>query len=41
MEKAVPFVQDEMTVQDIDTPEDWEIAEMKYRLLYGDKGTQR
>lgn len=41
MENAVPFVQDEMTVQDIDTPEDWEIAEMKYRILYGDKGAQR
>ncbi len=41
MENAVPFVQDEMTVQDIDTPEDWEIAEMKYRILYGDEGAQR
>lgn len=36
MENVVPFVQDEMTVQDIDTPEDWKIAEMKYRLLYMD-----
>ena len=34
MENVVPFVQDEMLVQDIDTPEDWKIAEMKYRLLY-------
>ncbi|MBD5470239.1 MAG: pseudaminic acid cytidylyltransferase [Lachnospiraceae bacterium] len=33
MENVAPFIQDEMTVQDIDTPEDWEIAEMKYRLL--------
>ena len=33
MENVVPFVQDEMLVQDIDTPEDWKMAEMKYRLL--------
>lgn len=33
MENIVPFVQDEMTVQDIDTPEDWKIAEMKYSIL--------
>ena len=35
MENAVPFIQDEMTVQDIDTLKDWEMAEMKYRLLRG------
>ena len=35
MENAVPFVQDEKYVQDIDTPEDWEIAEMKYQLMQG------
>lgn len=33
MENAVPFILDEMYVQDIDTLEDWEIAEMKYKLL--------
>lgn len=33
MENAVPLIQDEMYVQDIDTQEDWEIAEMKYKLL--------
>lgn len=33
MEHAVALIQDEKYVQDIDTPEDWEIAEMKYRLL--------
>jgi N-acylneuraminate cytidylyltransferase len=33
MENVVPFVQDEINVQDIDTPEDWKIAEMKYKLL--------
>lgn len=27
---------DETTVQDIDTESDWKIAEMKYRLLYGE-----
>ena len=33
MENAVPYIQDDINVQDIDTPDDWEIAEMKYRLL--------
>lgn len=37
MENVVPFVQDELFVQDIDTPEDWKMAEMKYRLLYMDE----
>ncbi len=32
MEKTVPLVLPEMEVQDIDTEEDWAIAEMKYRL---------
>lgn len=31
----LPFVISEMEVQDIDTPTDWEIAEMKYRMLSG------
>lgn len=33
MKDVVPFIQDESTVQDIDTEEDWVIAEMKYRIL--------
>ena len=33
MKNVVPFIQDEKNVQDIDTMEDWEIAEMKYRIL--------
>ncbi len=33
MAHTAPYLQDEMTVQDIDTEEDWKIAEMKYRLL--------
>lgn len=37
MENAVPFIQDEKYVQDIDTPEDWEIAEMKYQLMRGEQ----
>ena len=32
MEKTVPFVLPETQVQDIDTKEDWVIAEMKYKL---------
>lgn len=35
MERAVPLIQDEIQVQDIDTQEDWAIAEMKYRILHG------
>ena len=30
--RCAPFVLDEMDVQDIDNPSDWEIAEIKYRL---------
>lgn len=33
MEKTVPYVQSEENVQDIDTMEDWKIAEMKYQIL--------
>ncbi len=34
MEHTAPFIQDEINVQDIDTLEDWQIAEMKYRILH-------
>lgn len=33
MENVVPFIQEEINVQDIDTLDDWKIAEMKYRIL--------
>ena len=33
VEKLGPLVLSEMEVQDIDTPEDWEIAEIKFRRL--------
>lgn len=32
-ENTIPFVMSETEVQDIDTPEDWVIAEMKYKIL--------
>lgn len=32
MTKTVPLVLDELEVQDIDTEEDWKIAELKYQL---------
>lgn len=35
MEKTLPFVLPESEVQDIDTEEDWKIAEAKYRVLHG------
>ena len=31
--KVIPFIMDEKAVQDIDTPEDWATAEMKYKIL--------
>ena len=41
MEDTVPYIQDEMYVQDIDTEDDWRIAEMKMSILrdtgYGGK----
>lgn len=33
VEKLVPLVLSEMEVQDIDTPDDWKIAEIKYKRL--------
>lgn len=34
MEHTAPYIQDEINVQDIDTLQDWKIAEMKYRILH-------
>lgn len=34
VEHLLPLILTEMEVQDIDTPEDWTIAEMKYRMLH-------
>ncbi len=36
MAHTAPYIQSEMTVQDIDTEEDWRLAEMKYRLMRGE-----
>ena len=35
MDRTVPLILSEMEVQDIDTEEDWRIAEVKFRLLQG------
>lgn len=32
----MPMIQSEMEVQDIDNPDDWQIAELKYRMRYPD-----
>ena len=40
VEHLLPLVLTEMEVQDIDTPEDWEIAEMKYRMLHSSNESQ-
>ena len=37
-DKTVPYVMSDLEVQDIDHLEDWLIAEMKYRLMIGQKG---
>ena len=34
MKEITPYIQDEINVQDIDTLEDWQIAEMKYQILH-------
>lgn len=36
MAKTAPLFLQEMEVQDIDTEEDWELAQVKYRLLHKD-----
>ena len=33
MEKTVPLILSEMEIQDIDTEEDWKLAELKYQML--------
>ena len=33
--KTVLFEMDESVIQDIDTPEDWKMAELKYKVKYG------
>lgn len=40
MANAVPFIQDERYVQDIDTLEDWRIAEIKYKLMKSEEGAE-
>lgn len=37
MDNTYPYYQDEMNVQDIDTVEDWEMAEIKMKLIRGSK----
>jgi pseudaminic acid cytidylyltransferase len=32
----MPMIQSEMEVQDIDNPDDWQIAELKYRMRHSD-----
>lgn len=36
-ENACPYILNEEKVQDIDTPDDWKIAEMKYKMLKSSK----
>lgn len=37
MERTVPVILSDLEVQDIDNTEDWAVAEMKYRILVGEK----
>lgn len=34
MKRTIPLILSEMEIQDIDTEEDWRLAELKYRLLH-------
>ena len=36
-DNTIPFVMDEIMVQDIDNLSDWEIAELKYKVLFNQK----
>lgn len=38
MENTVPMIMDEMEVQDIDNYEDWELAELKYKMRKQQEG---
>lgn len=40
VERLVPLILTELEVQDIDTLEDWKLAELKYKLLHKDGGTK-
>lgn len=40
MKHAVPLIQEERYVQDIDTLEDWALAEMKYKLLQAEENSR-
>lgn len=33
-EKTIPYEMEEERVQDIDTPDDWAMAELKYKMIY-------
>lgn len=35
MDKTMPYFQEEINVQDIDTMQDWELAELKYQRIKG------
>lgn len=35
MDNTVPLILPEMEIQDIDTEEDWELAQVKYRMRHG------
>lgn len=35
MDHTVPLIMPEMEIQDIDTEEDWELAQVKYRMRHG------
>lgn len=38
LDNMVPYIVDELTVQDIDNMEDWKIAEIKYEIILKEKG---
>ena len=41
LQKTVPVIMDEIEVQDIDTLEDWRLAEVKYKLMHQKEGERQ
>ena len=41
LQKTVPVIMDEIEVQDIDTLEDWRLAEVKYKMMHQKEGERQ
>lgn len=41
LSKSIPLIVKESEFQDVDSPEDWKMAEIKYEIMTGTKGVER